>query len=139
MITERVVGPVEVYLSALNSGDHFAWGRTLNYPRLRIGVEGEFQVWETQDDCTVFTAGQGDQFADLSGWDHSVVDAIDVIQVAQNAANVAVQISRYNADDEILSTSDALYLVTNENGQWGIPARSSFSPSLEIHARYRRW
>lgn len=102
-------------------------------------MECEFQVWETQDDCTVFTAGQVDQFADLPGWDHSVVDAIDVIQVAQNAANVAVQISRYNADDEILSTSDALYLITNENGQWGIRARSSFSPSLEIYARYRRW
>lgn len=98
-------------------------------------MAGEFQVWETQDDYTASAAGQLDQFADLSGWDHSVVDAIDVIQVAQNAANVAVKISRYNAGDEILSTPDALYLVTNENGQWGIRARSSFSPSLEIHAR----
>ena len=98
-------------------------------------MAGEFQVWETQDDYTAFVAGQADQFANLSGWDHSVVDAIDVIQVAENAANVAVQISCYDADDEILSTSDALYLVTNENGQWGIRARSSFSPSLEIHAR----
>jgi hypothetical protein len=71
-------------------------------------MEAEFQVWETQDDCTVFTAGQVDQFADHLGWDRSDFEAIDVIQVAQNAAKVAVQISRHDVADRILSTSDAL-------------------------------
>ena len=69
-----------------------------------------------------------DAFAERFGWDHSEWDEIEAVQVAENAVNVALTFSRYNADGEVVSTFNTLYLVTNDNGRWGILARSSFAP-----------
>ena len=62
------------------------------------------------------------------GWHHSGWDEIEAVQVAEDAVNVALTFSRYNADDEVISTFSALYLVTHDDGRWGIRARSSFTP-----------
>ena len=69
-----------------------------------------------------------DAFAERFGWDHSEWDDIEAVQVAENGVNVAMTFSRYNADDEVISTFNTLYLVTNEHGRWGIRSRSSFAP-----------
>ncbi len=55
-------------------------------------------------------------------------DEIEAIQVAESAANVALTFSRYNVDGDVVSTFNTLYLVTNDNGRWGVLARSSFAP-----------
>ena len=69
-----------------------------------------------------------DAFAERFGWDHSEWNDIEAVQVAENGVNVAMTFSRYNADDEVISTFNTLYLVTNENGRWGIRSRSRFAP-----------
>ena len=53
---------------------------------------------------------------------------MEAIQVSENAVNVALVFSRYDADDRKLSTFNTLYLVTLDDGHWGIRARSSFAP-----------
>ena len=62
------------------------------------------------------------------GWHHSAWDEIEALQVAENGVNVALTFSRYNAEDEVISRFKTLYLVTHQNGRWGIRARSSFAP-----------
>ena len=124
-IADIAIAKVEEYMTAFNARDPVAWAATLNYPHLRI-ASGELQVWKTEED---FAGGMDfDAFAERFGWDHSGWDEIEAIQVAENGANVALTFSRYNADDEVISTFNTLYLVTNENGRWGIRARSSFAP-----------
>ena len=101
-----------------------AWAATLNYPHLRI-AGGDLRVWETENDYAGWMDFDG--FAESTGWDRSVLDEIEVVQAAENGANVAVTFTRFTADEEIIATFDALYLITNENGRWGVRARSSFA------------
>ncbi len=111
-------------MTAFNARDPIAWAATLNYPHLRI-ASGEVQAWETEEEFAGWM--DFDAFAERFGWDHSEWNEIEAIQVAENGANVALTFSRYNTDDEVISTFNTLYLVTNENGRWGIRARSSFA------------
>ena len=69
-----------------------------------------------------------DTIAPLSRVDAGVLDEVAVFQAAANGANVAVTFTRFTEDEQVISTFDALYLVTNENGGWGVRARSSFAP-----------
>ena len=123
-IADIATATVESYLSAFNARDPVAWAATLNYPHLRI-AGGDLRVWETENDYAGWMDFEG--FAERTGWDRSVLDEIEVVQAAENGANVAVTFTRFTADEEIIATFDALYLVTNENGRWGVRARSSFA------------
>ncbi len=122
---EIAVAKVEEYMTAFNARDPQAWASTLHFPHLRL-ASGEVVVTETEEE---FVADMDfDAFAERFGWDHSAWDEIEAIQVAENAANVALTFSRYNAAGEVISTFNTLYLVTKENDKWGISARSSFAP-----------
>ena len=58
-------------------------------------------------------------------------DEIEAVQVAENGVNVALTFSRYNADGEVVSTFNTLYLVTNDNGRWVfLPALASLPIEL---------
>ena len=35
---------------------------------------------------------------------------------------------RYRADDSVIGKFDSLYIVTKQDGHWGIKMRSSFAP-----------
>ena len=124
-IADIAIAKVEEYLNAFNSREPVAWAATLNYPHLRI-ASGELRVSETEEEFA--NQMDFDVFAERFGWDHSEWDEIEAIQVAENGVNVALTFSRYNAAGDVVSTFNTLYLVTNDNGRWGVLARSSFAP-----------
>lgn len=124
-VAGAAVAKVEEYMETFNARDPAAWAATLNFPHLRI-ASGEVQVWETEEEYAAWM--DFDAFADRFGWDHSAWQSIEAVQVAETAANVALTFSRYDADDRLLTTFETLYLVTFENGRWGVRARSSFAP-----------
>ncbi len=39
-----------------------------------------------------------------------------------------VQYSRLNSEGDPLATYDAIYLVTNRDGNWAVQARSTYAP-----------
>ena len=118
------LGAAENFMETWNTRDPATWAGSLNYPHLRI-ASGAVRVWNTEEE---FAAGMDfDAFAERFGWDHNSWDEIEAVQVAENGVNVALTFSRYDADDEVISTFDTLYLVTNDDGRWGIRARSSFA------------
>ena len=62
---------------------------------------------------------------------HTVLAAaapISGLAAAESGVNVAVTLTRYDASEEVISTLDALYLVTNPNGRRGIRFSSRFAP-----------
>lgn len=116
---------VREYMRAFNARDEVAWAATFNYPHVRV-ASGTVNVWE---DAKAYTdAFDFDAFARRFGWDHSGWDSLEAIQVAADGVNVALDFSRYNAAGEKISTFHTLYLVTRQDGHWGVRARSSFAP-----------
>ncbi|MFP6572279.1 MAG: hypothetical protein VB674_06660, partial [Vicinamibacterales bacterium] len=85
-------------------------------------------VWDTEAEFVETHTGHFERFSERFDWERSEWDAIEVVQVSENAANVGLTFSRYNAEGDVTSTFNTLYLVTNDDGRWGIRARSSFAP-----------
>ena len=118
------VDRVEAYLDAVNRRDVEAFAATLHYPHYRV-ARGGIQVWEQAGDLT--STMRFERLAS-TGWVRSAWDAVDPVQVSGDGANVALELSRYDADGEQIAQFHTLYLVTRQDGRWGIKARSSFAP-----------
>lgn len=115
---------LEDYMTAFNARDPEAWAATLNYPHVRV-ASGDVTIWRTAEEYAKFDF---DSFAERFNWDHSAWKSLRVVQATANAANVALEFTRYDKDGDELATFETLYLVTRQNGHWGIRARSSFAP-----------
>ena len=118
------VDRVEAYLDAVNRRDVEAFAATLHFPHYRV-ARGGVQVWEQAGDLT--STMRFERLAS-TGWARSEWDAIDPVQVSRDGVNVALELSRYNAGGEQIAQFHTHYLVTRQDGRWGILARSSFAP-----------
>jgi hypothetical protein len=115
---------VKAYMKAFNDRDEEAWADTFNYPHLRL-AGGNVKVWPNRE--AYLEEFDFDAFAQRYGWHRSDWDSIDAVQVAADGVNVALHATRRDAAGNAISSFDTFYLVTRENGRWGVRARSSFA------------
>ncbi len=117
---------MDEFLSGFNAKDPKAWAASLNYPHVRFASDS-VTVWENAEDFAK-TAGNSFTRLQAAGWDHSVWDSRDAIQVTENKVHIVVQFSRFTKEDKRFATFQSLYIVTKKDGHWGTQARSSFAP-----------
>ena len=55
-------------------------------------------------------------------WDYK-----KVIHSSEKKVHLDVQFSRYREDGTLIGSFKALWVVTNQDGHWGVQARSSFA------------
>ena len=117
---------MDEFMSGFNAKDPKAWAASLNYPHVRF-ASGSVTVWESAED---FEKTAVDSFTRLQagGWDHSVWDSRDAVQVTEDKVHIVVQFSRFTEEDKRFATFQSLYIVTKKDGHWGTQARSSFAP-----------
>ena len=121
---DAAVDAVKAYMKTFNDRDEGAWAATLNYPHLRL-ASAAVKTWPTRQAYT--DEFDFDAFAKRYGWSRSEWESVEAVQVAADGVNVALRATRRDAEGRALSTFDTYYLVTNENGHWGVRARSSFA------------
>jgi len=118
---------IEDYVAATNEGDCENLAVLLNYPSLEVDT-GIVNAWKSaQEFC------QQDHWMPMcvdAGWHHSDLDSVKVIQKSTIAANVAVEMSHYDAENRIIATSQAIYFLTFKEQHWGIQARSTIEKML---------
>jgi len=56
------------------------------------------------------------------GWAYSKINESELIYADELSAMVDINFSRLSEDDEVLSTTDALYLLVNKDGNWLLKA-----------------
>jgi hypothetical protein len=61
------------------------------------------------------------------GWHHSKWDRRRIIHTSDNKVHVDTKFTRYREDGTKIGSYESLYIVTKENGQWGVKMRSSFA------------
>ena len=59
-----------------------------------------------------------------SGWDHSTLDLAEAVQVSADKVHFRVVFTRHTADGSPYTTAPGLYVVTNQNGHWGLQLQS---------------
>lgn len=116
---------VKAFLVAFNARDKQAWAATLNYPHVRLAGQ-RVRVSETPEEF--IEAFDFSRFADRLGWHHSLWHSVEAVQVSSTGVNVALTVTRYEPDGDPIHSFKTLYLVTLQDGHWGIRARTSFAP-----------
>ena len=99
--------------------------RAINFPHARVGADGKLLITK---DPPILPKRFFKWFIKTTGWNHSTWDYRRVIQSKPNKVHLAIQFSRYKADGTKIGAYPSLWVITNQEGHWGIKIRSSFAP-----------
>lgn len=123
---QAAMAVTDEFMRAFNARDLKAHFGTFNFPHVRI-ASGQVRVFQTRAELEQNPERYGSREVE-SGWHHSRWDSREVIHSSPDKVHLAVQFTRYGADDRALNTYLAVYVITNVGGHWGIQARSSTAP-----------
>ena len=123
---EVAIQATDNFIEAFNAQDAVELAATLNYPHVRFS-NGAVTTWNSEEEYAE-TAKR--RFPTLvgNGWDHSVSLKREVTLSSEDKIHVSAEFERFNADDESLGVYQALYIVTNIDGHWGIQGMSTITP-----------
>jgi hypothetical protein len=119
----QVMRLLDEWMAAFNARDLKAWEATFNYPSVRL-ASGRVVIME----------GPGFHPPDLfdralgEGWHHSAWDHRKIINSSDDKVHVDTRFTRYREDGSKIGVYDSIYVVTRQDGHWGVQARSSFAP-----------
>mgnify|MGYP001180336016 FL=1 len=115
---------LDSFMETFNSQDMKSWSETLNYPHVRFSG-GNVKVWASKEEYASI-----DIFDRLkeTGWHYSAWLSRDVILVSEKKVHISTVFQRYNKSNEPIEKYQSLYIVTREEGHWGVKARSSLAP-----------
>lgn len=120
-VQQEVLKVLDAYMSTFNSKNAKAWQTTYHFPHYRL-ASGTMSVLESATlDTTVFVRLQ------QAGWDHSRWDHRNIVQGSDEKVHVDTRFSRYRKDGSLIGHYESLYIVTKENGKWGVKFRSSYA------------
>lgn len=111
---------LEEYFRAWNAEDNEALSTISNFPRLSLGRNGQVVVREGPADIET----DFDLLKQAEGWDHSTLDLVEGLQVSPDTVHFKVVFSRRHADGVAYRTVPALFIMTNQNGHWGLQLQS---------------
>jgi hypothetical protein len=121
-VEAEVMKLMDDYMSAWNRKDMVEWERTFHFPHYRL-ASGKMTVLERpglQNPALWATMAK-------DGWHHSKWDRRRIIHVSDDKVHVDTKFTRYREDGTKIGSYESLYIVTKENGQWGVKMRSSFA------------
>jgi hypothetical protein len=116
---------LDAFMAAFNARDVEAWIATLHFPHVRF-ASGRVAVFE---DAAAFRNNfEFARFAEQTGWSRSEWSERRVVQAGLDKVHVAVVFTRFREDGSVLARYESLYLITRQDGRWGVQARSSYAP-----------
>lgn len=112
------------FMAALNAYDAGQMDATMHFPHLRL-ADGKFTVYEApgSNPMDLFTRLRIDD-----NWAYSRWEKRNLIQYNQSKAHYDLSYTRFRSDDSVIGIYESLYILTLQDGRWGIQARSSFGP-----------
>ena len=113
---------LDEYMTTWNSKDTVAWERTFHFPHYRL-ASGKMTVLERPG----LQSPKLFETMTASGWHHSKWDRRKIIHATPDKIHVDTKFTRYRADNSVLGSYESLYILTKEDGRWGVKMRSSFA------------
>ena len=122
---EAIAAAVKVlddFMAAFNARDLAAWDRTFNFPSVRLASNRLVILQAGDHKPEMFSQGA------LADWHHSAWERRDIIHAGPDKVHFDTRFSRFRADGSVIGGFDSIYVVTCEDGHWGVKARSSYAP-----------
>ena len=117
---------LDAYFEAWNAADNDAVAAASNFPRISIGGNGQVVVREDADAIAI----DFDLLRRAEGWDHTTLDLVETLQVSDEKVHFKVIASRRRADGVAYRTIPALYIITRQDGHWGLQLQSMLPPTF---------
>lgn len=121
---EIALATLDRFMTAFNDQNIEAWAATLNYPHVRFASSQvtTYDSPEAFQNRTVFPA------LAATGWHHSLWTKRTITLSSDNKVHIETEFERRNVADQSIGRYRSLYIVTEQDGHWGIQARSSLAP-----------
>ena len=122
-VESAVMRTLDDYMTAFNRMDMAAWEATFHFPHYRL-AGGQMKVLDRAglQKAEDVRKSLGD------GWHHSAWGRRKIIQWSADKVHVDTLFLRYRADGSQIGSFESLYVLTKEQGRWGVKLRSSFAP-----------
>jgi len=129
----QVMAVLDRYMDALNDLDLEQHVSTYHFPHFRL-AGGEIALWTTAEEAMpLLRLPAGEHAGQLrrilgEGWHRSLWTKREIVQADASKVHVATRFVRLRADGSEIAAFDSLYVMTRQDGRWGIKGRSSFAP-----------
>ncbi len=110
------------FMAAFNGRDVKAFEATFNMPSVRLASNTLVLIEEGYHQPEMFDRGP------LVDWDHSAWERREIIHAGAEKVHIDTRFTRFRKDGSVIGGFDSIYVVTKEDGHWGVKARSSFAP-----------
>ena len=113
---------LDEFMAAFNARDIAAFEATFNFPSIRLASNRLVTINRGDMHPGMLSTGA------LAEWHHSAWERRAVIHAGPDKVHVDTRFTRYRADGSVLGSFDSIYVLTCEDGHWGVKIRSSFAP-----------
>jgi hypothetical protein len=110
------------FMTAFNARDIPAFEATFNFPSVRLASNTLVILNKGDMKPERFTTGA------LAEWARSAWERRNVIHAGTDKVHIDTRFTRYRKDGSVIGGFDSIYVITCENGHWGVKARSSYAP-----------
>ena len=110
------------FLAAFNARDAGAQEATFNFPSARLASQDLVIIHRGDLKPDRFTQGA------LAEWDHSKWERREPIHAGPDKVHIDTRFVRYRKDGSVLGAFDSIYVITKQDGHWGVKIRSSYAP-----------
>ena len=130
---KQVMLVLDTFMDGLNQLDLNKHFQTYHFPHFRY-ASGKINIFKNAAAAMPFLDESKEQqrkrLLKFLGpeWDHSAWTRRDIVQGDEGKVHVATTFVRYRKDGTAIRAYESLYVMTFENGRWGIKGRSSFAP-----------
>ena len=118
------VTTIRRWLEGFNARDAEVQVDTFNFPHVRL-AGGQFRTIE-DGDAMRRQNESGTERLKTEGWGHTTLEAIEPVQSGPGKVHVALHYARRRADGTVYNEFDSLWIVTEQDGHWGVQFRSSY-------------
>lgn len=111
------------YITTFSAKNLKDWEGTYQFPHYRL-ASGKTNVLEKaglRDSAAVFGP------LVKAGWAYSKWDHRNIIQASDTKVHVDTKFTRFRKDGSAIASYESLYILTKEDGRWGVKLRSSFA------------
>ncbi len=106
------------FFVAFNAADNDALQNYSNYPHAFVGSAGSIRIIEDRWEANF------EAMREREGWHHSTLDSARAFIVKEDKVHFEIVFSRHNTDGEVYRTVPGLWIMTKQDGKWGLSLRS---------------
>ena len=116
---------MEDFFRAWNTGEDAELRKVQNFPFVTLAANGRAVIAMKPEEFTQ----NFPVLRENEGWAKSSLDRIEVLPIsAPDKIHIVVTYSRYKADGAKYMTGETFYILTKQNGRWGMQLRSTLAP-----------